>query len=186
MNKLKQIMIATAYLLLMSCGDSGVGSGNTFGNEIDYNGYGKLKSIKFVANSLNEKDSVKRYHIIQKITRAEIQINQNLYSVDSAFVLKNDDLLLDKNDSLYSLTKPNYLIEISMLEKLDSISKASAYYQYIVGNIDLGEHVYILRSFDGILKNGDTVNVRIDRVGTFKVTSSDRTMYLGVFEGVVQ
>jgi hypothetical protein len=184
---MKIILIAfgLSALILSSCGDAASGSTSEYGNEIDYSGYAKLRSVKFILNPKIISDSANRYLIFKNIIKADVQIDRQIFGIDMPIEYDGTDIVVS-NDSLKSLSKPNYLIEISLLDELDSISFAYEYEDYINGNIENGEHVYIIRSVNATMLNGDTVNVRIDQVGTFPVDANERTKYLGVFAGEVK
>jgi hypothetical protein len=190
-GKAVRFMLAVSSIclgfLLAGCDDTSsedsTGSGNEFGNEVDFAGYGKLKSLKMVLNVRSMADTTSGFVVLSRITQARIMIDREEFRLSGPIELDNARLEYSTPDSSRTLSPTNYYLEIPTLEKMDSISTGAAYYRYLVGNLDVGQHVFSVRSLEGISKDGKNVIIRVDTAGSFSLESSERTKFLGLFVG---
>lgn len=184
---LRAALLAGLALLASGCDseldNDDVGSGNSFGNEVDYAGYGKLTSLKMVLNVRSASDSLPGFVVLSRITAASIVIDRSEYRLAAPIDLDNTLMDYAGSDSSRTKSPPNYFLEIPTLAKMDSISTGATYSKYLVGNLDVGEHVYSIRSLEGIAKGGKKVTIRLDTAGSFQLGTADRTKFLGLFIG---
>lgn len=180
-----RILLAAMLAWLSSCDSETDASGNGYGNEQDFDGYGKLKTLKMVVNVRNLHDTTAGFVVLDRFVQASVMIDHQEFRLASPVVLDNSGVEFSAPDSSRAASPTNYYVEIPILQKLDSISTGASYHEYLVGNLDLGQHVYAVRSLQATTRDGKTVSVRIDTAGYFELAQGDRTKFLGLFTGRV-
>ena len=152
---------------------------------VDQNAYGKLEKIRFALNPIKiDSGSVPFYYLPQQILDVKFRIDGKYWGEADSVAIEYENFETTLQDGkVFSNYKPNTTVILRGLENLPDTAAVVSYYEYLIGNVKPGEHLFTIEYITFKDINQDTVKIRIDEAGELKVTAEEREKFIGIYEG---